>query len=166
VSAPDLSCAGCGGPLPPRKGPGAPQKWCSERCRKASYGDPCVDCGKRTCYGAESARIPEPRCPTCSVNHLKIWTCEAIVCAIQEWAAEYGEPPAICDWNAWQSRALGDEERARRYEAGKGRWPCHQKVYQEFGSWNAAVEAAGFEGRAAHGGNGNWRRRRAERAAA
>jgi hypothetical protein len=57
------TCHGCGTPLPPSKGP--VRKWCSERCRKASYGDPCVDCGARTVYGAETARVPEPRCRAC-----------------------------------------------------------------------------------------------------
>lgn len=59
------SCHGCGAQLPPSKNPGNPRKWCSERCRKASYGDPCVDCGARTCYGAETARVAEPRCNDC-----------------------------------------------------------------------------------------------------
>jgi hypothetical protein len=33
-------------------------------------------------------------------------------------------------------------------------------VIGEFGSWNAAIAAAGFEPRAAHGGGGNQLRRR------
>lgn len=59
-------CQGCGGPLPPSKPHGRPRKWCSGRCRKRSYGDPCVDCGAKTRYGAEMARIPEPRCVDCA----------------------------------------------------------------------------------------------------
>jgi hypothetical protein len=54
------TCAGCGDLLAePRR------KWCSERCRKRSYGDPCIDCGAKTRYGAERPRVPEPRCNTC-----------------------------------------------------------------------------------------------------
>jgi len=33
-------CAGCGVPLAPTKGRGRARKWCSERCRKASGGNP------------------------------------------------------------------------------------------------------------------------------
>jgi biotin operon repressor len=58
-------CHGCGAALPPQNYVGRPRKWCSERCRKGSYGDPCVDCGGRTCFGAETARVPEPRCIAC-----------------------------------------------------------------------------------------------------
>lgn len=61
------ACHGCGAKLPPLKAQGRPRKWCSERCRKASYGDPCVDCGASTVYGAERARVPEPRCASCRV---------------------------------------------------------------------------------------------------
>ena len=53
-------CAGCGEELPSRA-----RKWCSERCRKGSYGDPCVRCGARTTYGAEHARVDEPHCARC-----------------------------------------------------------------------------------------------------
>lgn len=60
------TCAGCGTLLaPPTNGRGW-RKWCSEKCRKASYGDPCIDCGGRTIYGAEHARVPEPRCDACN----------------------------------------------------------------------------------------------------
>lgn len=83
--------------------------------------------------------------------------------AIQEWAELYGEPPAIPDWNAWQARhELGDEARAVRHE-GSG-WPSHTTVYYHFGSWGAALEAAGFDARPAHGGGGNQLRRRSMRA--
>lgn len=61
-------CAGCGSPLAPSGG-NRPRKWCSERCRKGSYGDPCVGCGMRTVYGAEAARVPEPRCAPCRIRH-------------------------------------------------------------------------------------------------
>jgi hypothetical protein len=58
------TCPGCGAKIvgDPRR------KWCSERCRKGSYGDPCIDCGARTTFGAESARVPEPRCLSCAAS--------------------------------------------------------------------------------------------------
>ncbi len=61
-----LTCQGCDKALPPQRRGGMPRKWCSERCRKRSYGDPCVDCGARTGFGAERARVPDPRCRPCA----------------------------------------------------------------------------------------------------
>lgn len=76
---PDGYCAGCGARLSPPKGPGRKPKWCSERCRKASYGDPCVDCGARTSYGAEQARVPEPHCTPCKQRHDSDRRCERVL---------------------------------------------------------------------------------------
>lgn len=61
------TCQGCGAPI--QVGRSRPRKWCSERCRKASYGDPCIDCGKRTTYGAQKRRVAEPRCAQCAATH-------------------------------------------------------------------------------------------------
>lgn len=60
------TCAGCGEPLVVTNKFDRRRKWCSAKCRKGSYGDLCVDCGGRTVYGAETARVPEPRCADCS----------------------------------------------------------------------------------------------------
>jgi len=59
-------CKGCGAELPASLS-NRPRVWCSERCRKGSYGDPCVECGARTVYGAETGRRGEdPRCAACA----------------------------------------------------------------------------------------------------
>jgi hypothetical protein len=93
-----------------------------------------------------------------------VWTRETIIAAILAWAAEYGEPPATHDWNAYSTRHdLHDEARARRFEDAGGRWPTHTTVFGEFGSWQAAIAAAGYEPRPAHGGGGNVARRRSQR---
>lgn len=153
-------CQGCGASIE-QAGRGRRRKWCSERCRKASYGDPCVDCGARTSFGSETARVPEPRCRACSALLLRLWPREAIVAAIQEWASVHGEAPAVGDWNPYQAREVyHDDARAARYEADPLRWPSHTTVYAEFGSWNSALAAAGFVPRSAHGGSGNYRRQR------
>lgn len=141
VSNPAGVCAGCDSAVPTTR------KWCSNRCRKQSYGQPCVDCGKRTCFGAESARVPYPRCQECSVEHRRKWTPEVVVARIQEWARLYGDRPAQPDWNPWQARALGQEDRAQRFESANGYWPGFTTLVDVFGSWNAAIEAAGLEPR-------------------
>lgn len=38
-------CRGCGTEFTYERKPGAARKWCSERCRKNSYRQPCRECG-------------------------------------------------------------------------------------------------------------------------
>lgn len=129
--------------------------------RRRSYEQPCVDCGART-GGSEGRRV-EPRCAPCAhkLSTVKqiVWTSEILIERIREWARIYGEPPATRDWSASGARQVHDEERARRYEDDPS-WPAFKTVVYHFGSWNAAIEAAGFTPRAPHGGGGNERRRR------
>jgi hypothetical protein len=42
------------------------------KARKAVHGQPCVDCGARTSYGAESRHVPEPRCGRCGHEEQKL----------------------------------------------------------------------------------------------
>lgn len=58
------------------------------------------------------------------------WTRESIIAAIRAWAAEHGEPPT-CD--AWH--------------VATDSWPVAASLRQHFGSFNAAIRAAGFEPR-------------------
>jgi hypothetical protein len=133
----------------------------AERC-----AGQCVDCGTATHGSRGRINAPE-RCPTCAYDEAKVWTREAIVLAMQEWAAEYGEPPAGPDWNPYHARyILHDEKRAVRSETSPVSWPRHSTVYREFSSWNAALKAAGFQPRAPYGNAANQRRRRSMRAKA
>jgi hypothetical protein len=131
------------------------------KARKARYAGVCVDCGAKTAGG--EGRRDEPRCHPCSARKSGIeqtkWTREVLIDRIHEWTALYGEPPAMADWSPWQARALGDEARARRFEIDD-RWPWFTYVVRAFGSWNGAIEAAGFTPRAARGGGTNQSRRR------
>lgn len=145
-------CRGCSTPLPAGRG-GPPRVWCSERCRKASYGDPCVGCGTRTQFGAESSRVPEPRCRACAATRRTVWTRATLLDAIRAWTVEHGSPPAMRDWKPWAARQCGDEARAVRFETAGGRWPSTTRVINEFVRWNAAIVAAGYEPRSAHGGH-------------
>lgn len=63
---------------------------------------------------------------------MKKWTKESIKDVIREWAKIYGEPPLSADW------------------AGPYRpfWvPTTHTVRHYFGTWNAAIQAAGFQPR-------------------
>ncbi len=165
-------CAGCPAILPPNKAPGRARKWCSDRCRKqTTYVRCCEDCGARL-SGSDGNGPNAPRwCVTCAVPHVadanRIWTRAAILLAIEEWVAEHGEPPAVMDWNPWGAQhELHDEQRAARWlrDNAAGKYPSFKTVVNRFGSWNAAIEAAGFTPRAAHGGDGNENRKRSLRA--
>lgn len=137
--------------------------------RKRSYDMECVNCGGWV-SGSEGHR-DEPWCFRCAVERnaeaSRVWDEETIVDSILEWADRYGEPPAGPDWSPWDARVrLGDESRARRFEDARGRWPHLQSAIRVFGSWNAAIAAAGFAPRAANGGGGNAERRRGFKEAA
>ena len=60
------------------------------------------------------------------------WDREAIIAAVQAWDAEHGRPPRITDW-------AGADPTGRR--------PAHLCVQREFGAWDAALRAAGFDAR-------------------
>ena len=140
-----------------------------QRARRATYTGTCADCGTPTRSNGTSK--PSPRCPECAARAnaeaaLK-WTPELILARIQEWAGLYGEPPAIPDWQPTTCYDVyHDWARARRFVEANGHWPWSNTVIQRFGSWNAAISAAGFEPRAAIGTTENRRRHRRARAAA
>lgn len=131
--------------------------------RKVGYRGTCEDCGRPTDGGNGRDNAPK-RCFTCASAHRTskmVWPRAAVLEAIRAWAAEHGEPPAIADWCPTMARStLHDEERARRWELADGTWPHFQTVCRRFGTWSAAIEAAGFTPRAPHGGDGNQDRRR------
>lgn len=129
-------CEGCETPIAqPRFGR---RKWCSDRCRKATlYGGTCIDCGARTDGSNGPGGAPE-RCIVCAGRARVVWTREAILAAIRQWAEQHGQPPAATDWNATLARYFYRPERPAEY-------PSVDTVQREFGSWNAGIAAAGFD---------------------
>jgi hypothetical protein len=70
------------------------------------------------------------------------WTPERIIAAIQQWAREHdGEPPAKTQWSRRNTRGG-----VVPGKPGSTR-PSPRHVARAFGSWNAAIAAAGFEPR-------------------
>lgn len=121
----------------------------------------CVDCGAVTRYNGHGT---SERCLPCGAifngQQQTIWTRERIISLIQEWAAEHdGDPPATPDWNPNLARRMNDEDRAIRFESRSYRWPWSTNVILVFGSWNAAIAAAGFQPRVANGAGGIGRSR-------
>lgn len=107
---------------------------------------PCVDCGALTSGRANGlGRVPE-RCARCATAYRTFWTREKIVEAIQRWAATHdGVPPTAKRWNKGQARRFGHPEWAREMEQFGA--PTVYSVQDLFGSWNAAIAAAGFSPR-------------------
>jgi hypothetical protein len=71
---------------------------------------------------------------------------EAILDAIVEWTRRYGEVPSMADWDPVRARRLGQVWRIARYHDGD--WPSARSVANHFGSFRAAVGAAGLVPRA------------------
>lgn len=116
-----------------------------ERERKRRYAGVCEQCGARTDGSNGRAKAPS-LCAACSVRRQheeRFWTRDAIVDCIQAFAEMYGRPPTAPDWNPSFAAARGDTERAARFRED-GAWPFVSVVVREFGSWAAAIEAAGF----------------------
>jgi hypothetical protein len=86
-------------------------------------------------------RLESPPTPA-GVTRRSRFTPDAIVDAIQRWADRYGEPPTSVDWDAARARRVGHVWRATRFEAGE--WPSTRVTSGVFGSFNAAIEAAGY----------------------
>lgn len=102
------------------------------RRHKAKYAVECAGCGATTNPGEPGKK--SGYCSRCFSGHVtQKWTREAIVEAIQTWAEQHGRLPAAHEWTV-------------RGTASKG-FPSSTACQYVFGSWNAAIEAAGFEPR-------------------
>ena len=113
-----------------------------KRARIDSYRGSCKDCGAPTDGSCGPANTPE-RCLRCAREFATRVARERIIECIKRWADTHGGiPPTATDWNASQSRARGHLARVAEYEAGD--WESTTNVRGRFGSWNAAIEAAGF----------------------
>jgi hypothetical protein len=71
------------------------------------------------------------------------WTRETIAYAIDLWHREHLRTPTVDEW-----------------EAAAPNHPCRQTVLRAFGSWNAAMQAAGFRPRGRGVTREPWSRRR------
>jgi DNA-binding CsgD family transcriptional regulator len=104
------------------------------RLRKRKYDLVCVDCGSRVggTSPGKMANRDEPVCVSCAAEHYAVWTREAIILAIQEWADDHGGiPPSATEWEC--AHALGQPV------------PVSAHVIGRFGSWNTAIKATGYE---------------------
>ena len=73
------------------------------------------------------------------------WSAPAIVDALREWAAVTGRPPRRDEWSGERPERASDAQRLWMRE--HPRWPSSSCVTRHFGSWSAALEAAGLRAR-------------------
>lgn len=125
----------------------------------------CELCGGETRYNGNRINGPSSICAACNVkrNHEeRRWTRETIVRAFRRFHAELGRQPTTADsMGTCESLVLGLSGRRIReieqvQELGLA-LPRPSAVYREFGTWAAALEAAGFT--VSRGGGGTHRRR-------
>lgn len=140
-------------------------KWCSDYCRKqALYGSVCADCGGHVSY---SGRKPSERCLDCARAKANADARANLLGEIRRWARLYGVAPTSYDWNLpfvrWQQKAYSEGRSTgrlaaetvktiERRHADAGPWPHVIQVQRIFGSWNAGIEAAGFDACRSGGG--------------
>jgi hypothetical protein len=62
--------------------------------------------------------------------------------AIHRWQSQYDECPKMIDWEPARARRMGQAWRAERFESDH--WPSAKIVCGQFGSFNAAITAAGL----------------------
>lgn len=115
----------------------------ADRARKRSYGGACLDCGAR--LNGHNGRSAGPaRCGRCAgafaTRTFKRWFLESVA----EWVGLFGSPPSATDWNPPLARSHGMPWKAERYAATGRAWPSVTGASRVFGSWNAALEAAGY----------------------
>ena len=91
----------------------------------------CADCGTPV--------VTAERCPRCAARESSRprFTRQEVLDAIRAWAAATGEPPRLEEW----APSSDPESRwAREFP----RWPSYMTARTHFGSWAAALEAAGY----------------------
>jgi hypothetical protein len=85
---------------------------------------------------------PGGQCQACGVAARLPARRQRILDAIRRWESLYGRPPTAQCWNVAMARRDGRLDLVERYESGD--WPCVPQVQKVFGTWSAAIAAAGF----------------------
>ena len=93
------------------------------------------------CGCGRNWRVRGPQCTQCAVEanaaRVRRWDERSVIDALKRWARIEGRPPSSEEWLPGRNAR---ERWARDYPA----WPSNGTVSRLFGSWNAAIAAAGF----------------------
>lgn len=112
------------------------------RATKERYRGVCEECGGPT-SGCNGPGTAARYCAHCAPGINAIWTRESVVEAIRYFAERYGQPPSAQKWSPSLARQGNRDDLAERFYED-GCWPHTNSVLVLFGSWNAAIAAAGF----------------------
>lgn len=115
--------------------------------RKARlYSFECSGCGKTiVANGTKELANRTGYCQPCLGARERGMSRRWILESMAEWEDRFGVPPTATDWNpqaayaksvAWKAQRLADTDRP---------WPSVSSVQAIFGSWNAALQAAGYD---------------------
>jgi len=119
--------------------------WVAERRRAAGAVLVCPGCGGHKSRAASLCRAcAHPAIPQ---RARILWTREMIIERVQQWNRTHGQPPTATDWNP--SMLVGTGLAAKAESFYSGCWPQMGTVSNHFGSWSAAIAAAGFPPRLA-----------------
>lgn len=115
------------------------------RARKRRRYGLCEECGVKT-FNSGSYDLPR-RCAGCEKKVKREEARARVIKAIRYFNRRYGRPPTAFDWNLSMARSKAHPERLAEIEAihRDRSWPSVGTAQGVFGSWSAAVEAAGFE---------------------
>lgn len=78
------------------------------------------------------------------------FTSEEVLEAIRLWARIHGEPPTYTGWSRAHATARCNDGQVLMRMGEPGDWPTSRQVVRRFGSFSAAIAAAGFTPRPAH----------------
>jgi hypothetical protein len=93
-------------------------------------------------------------CPPRGNRFRQAWDRDRVIESVRSWAADYGNPPTSTEWEAGKpakyAQAALDKarlwnEKAARFDAGT--YPSNDTCRRLFGTFGAAIAAAGFEPR-------------------
>jgi transposase len=113
--------------------------------RKDSYRGRCEDCEAPTDGSNGRANAPT-KCRVCSAAARSERRRAEILDKVREWVRLFGAPPTSTDWSICNARlsCAGPllDQIEERHEGHT--WPAVETVVTQFGTWNAAISAAGF----------------------
>jgi DNA-directed RNA polymerase specialized sigma24 family protein len=72
------------------------------------------------------------------------WTEAAVLAALRDWTQRYGEVRTAADWDRWAASEHGGRAKRMRLAGHPSPVPSPTTVVARFGSWKAAIVAAGL----------------------
>lgn len=91
----------------------------------------CERCGSDTKYSGKGSVAVSRVCKACAPDEYRKWDEKAIIAAIRRWETAHGSQPVSREWLISSPENSG--------------YPDVGVIQKRFGSWNAAIKAAGYE---------------------